>query len=272
MTETDPKHIDALAAEVVEEEPSEKELCQFMFDNFREPIEFICHTEEEAHVIIRNHIRFARAILAKWGRPAAPPAPETPAEALAARPLLEQVAQLGDCIGANTVSQIMAISGRAADWLKENPPGQPVAIEPRGCPLPGACSCVEPTPPAPEPGEVEELVAEIGVLPETELQEMLELNRAATLFQQLSAPAPVPAPVAPAAEHDPSNAAPLLWLLWNHLGSQSPVGQVIREYLRMGRFDRMTQEQIEAADHWSRENRRRLRQQPPAPQPEDPQP
>ena len=35
---------------------------------------------------------------------------------------------------------------RAAAWLRENPPGQPVSIEPRGCPTPGACSCVESTP------------------------------------------------------------------------------------------------------------------------------
>lgn len=65
-------------------------------------------------------------------------------DALAARPLLEQVAAMADCIGAHTVSQITAISDRAAAWLRENPPGQPVSVEPRGCPAPGACSCVEP--------------------------------------------------------------------------------------------------------------------------------
>ena len=78
-----------------------------------------------------------------------PPEPPTVMEALAARPLLEQVARLGDCIGANTVGKIMAISSRAAAWLEANPPGQPVAIEPRGCPTPGACSCVEPATPPP---------------------------------------------------------------------------------------------------------------------------
>lgn len=84
------------------------------------------------------------------GGGAAPPAPETPAEALAARPLFEQVARLGDDAGIGTVARIMAISSRARAWLEGNPPGQPVAIEPRGCPTPGACSCVEPaTPPAP---------------------------------------------------------------------------------------------------------------------------
>ena len=78
---------------------------------------------------------------------AAPPAPD-PREALAARPLLEQVARMGDRIGQHTVGEIAAISDRAAAWLAENQPGQLVAIEPRGCPTPGACSCVEP--PAPE--------------------------------------------------------------------------------------------------------------------------
>ena len=57
----------------------------------------------------------AFADAARWGaqfRPASSPAPEHPAEALAARPLVERMARLGDCIGANTVGQIMAISSR----------------------------------------------------------------------------------------------------------------------------------------------------------------
>lgn len=76
--------------------------------------------------------------------------PAPPAEALAARPLLEQVARMGDCIGQHTVGEILAISDRAAAWLRENPPGQPIDIEPRGCPIPGACACVEPVQPEPE--------------------------------------------------------------------------------------------------------------------------
>ena len=101
--------------------------------------------------IVTETLNRARALLAQPVAKGAPPAPETPAEALAARPLLEQVARLGDCIGANTVGQITAISNRAAAWLRENPPGQPVAIEPRGCPTPGACSCVKPAaPPTPD--------------------------------------------------------------------------------------------------------------------------
>ena len=142
------------------------------------------------------------AVIDRWGRPATPPAPETPAEALAARPLLEQVARLGDCIGANTVGQIMAISSRAAAWLEENPPGQPVAIEPRGCPTPGACSCVETAAPAaPEPGEVGELVdrlgwiaAQLGNFGWSDDSDCVA--RAATLLQQQAAPAPAAVPVA----------------------------------------------------------------------------
>ena len=80
---------------------------------------------------------------------------------LAARPLLEKVARMGDRIGHHTVGEVMAISNQAAAWLEANPPGQPVAIEPRGCPTPGACSCVEPLAqpepegPMPLPGDTE---------------------------------------------------------------------------------------------------------------------
>jgi hypothetical protein len=56
----------------------------------------------------------------------------------------------------------------------------------------------------------------------------------------------IPAPVT----HDLTNAAPLLWVLWNHLGSGSPVGQPIRQYLGMGQFERMTEDQIQAAKQY----------------------
>jgi hypothetical protein len=94
------------------------------------------------------------------------------AEALAARPLLEQVARLGDCIGAHTVGQIMAISSRARAWLQENPPGQPVAIEPRSCPTPGACSCVEPAPPD-HRGVLPMIVSETGACDEPETERII---------------------------------------------------------------------------------------------------
>ena len=77
-----------------------------------------------------------RALLAQ-------PEAESTATQLAARPLLERVARMGDRIGQHTIGEVVAISDQAAGWLEANPPGQPVAIEPRGCPTPGACSCVE---------------------------------------------------------------------------------------------------------------------------------
>jgi hypothetical protein len=70
--------------------------------------------------------------------------PETAVEALAARPLIERLAQLRN----QGFLGVRALANQAAMWLRENPPGQPVAIEPRGCPTPGACSCVEITPPS----------------------------------------------------------------------------------------------------------------------------
>ena len=127
------------------------------------------------------------AAITRWGVPAAPPTPETPAEALAARPLLEQVAAMADCIGANTVGQITAISSRAAAWLRENPPGQPVAIEPRGCPTPGACSCVELAPPAPEPGELGELVELLKLAGRWATSTGVHLDRFAALFDHQEA-------------------------------------------------------------------------------------
>jgi hypothetical protein len=88
------------------------------------------------------------------GRPSpTPPATEALGEALAARPLLEKVARLENSVG-TIFAEVRQLAGQAAAWLRSNPPGQPVTIEPRGCPTPGACSCVELTPPAPAPGDV----------------------------------------------------------------------------------------------------------------------
>ena len=57
---------------------------------------------------------------------------------------MEQMARLVNRPAAPTWGELMTLSSRAAAWLEDNPPGQPIALEPRGCPLPGACSCVEP--------------------------------------------------------------------------------------------------------------------------------
>jgi hypothetical protein len=49
----------AMCAELTDEE-----LLQMLFDNHRGAIEFLCDAEEEAHLMIRNHVKFARAAIA----------------------------------------------------------------------------------------------------------------------------------------------------------------------------------------------------------------
>jgi len=56
---------------------------------------------------------------------------------------------------------------------------------------------------------------------------------------------------APSPTYELTDVAPLLWVLWRHLGAGSPVGQPIRRYLGMEQHDRMTPEQIEAATRWA---------------------
>ena len=120
---------------------------------------------------------------------AEPPAPD-PHDVLAVRPLLEAVVALEVYNG-----PLPALQQRISAWLAENPPGQPVAIEPRGCPAPGACSCVEP--PAPEADAALSLAAIIrqidgsNSLGAAELADAILLHpNAASVFQP-----PAPAPV-----------------------------------------------------------------------------
>jgi hypothetical protein len=143
----------------VVEQPTDAELLGLMHQSMRDDLAEVSRlaalqvaTEPSVFRVTLNYdvVRFARAVLSRWGSPATPPAPEPPAKALAARPLLEKVARLGDVIGQQTVAQVQQLAEQAASWLRENPPGQPVAIEPRGCPTPGACTCVEPALPLPQ--------------------------------------------------------------------------------------------------------------------------
>jgi hypothetical protein len=106
--------------------------------------------------IIRLNELTDRAIAALY-----PAEPESAFTDLATRPLLEKVARMGDCIGQQTVGEIAAVSSQAAAWLDANPPGQPVAIEPRGCPTPGACSCVEPVALSPKEVEAQEAFTQL---------------------------------------------------------------------------------------------------------------
>jgi hypothetical protein len=50
--------------------PTDEELEQLLFDNYRSAIEFACDTKAEGDIVVDNHIDFARAVLARWGIPA----------------------------------------------------------------------------------------------------------------------------------------------------------------------------------------------------------
>ena len=65
----------ATLAQPEPEGPTDEELTQLLFEAFRGPIEFLCDAEEEAHLMIRSHVKFARAVLARWGRPTPQPVP-----------------------------------------------------------------------------------------------------------------------------------------------------------------------------------------------------
>ena len=53
--------------------PTDEELEQFLFDNYRSAIEFACDTKAEGDIVVDNHIAFARAALARYGTPAIQP-------------------------------------------------------------------------------------------------------------------------------------------------------------------------------------------------------
>jgi hypothetical protein len=67
---------DAPAGSLVERvAPTDEELEQFLFDNYRSAIEFACDTKAEGDIVVDNHIAFARAALARYGTPANQPVP-----------------------------------------------------------------------------------------------------------------------------------------------------------------------------------------------------
>ena len=49
--------------------PTDEELEQLVFDNYRIAISFACDSKEEAQVMISSYVKFARAVLARWGQP-----------------------------------------------------------------------------------------------------------------------------------------------------------------------------------------------------------
>ena len=71
-------HARALLAQPELPELTDEVLQQMLFDNYRGAIEFLCDAEEEAHLMIRNHVKFARAAIAadRARRPTPQPLPE----------------------------------------------------------------------------------------------------------------------------------------------------------------------------------------------------
>ena len=63
----------ALLAQPVAVGPTDEELEKLVFDNYSIAISFACDSKEEAQVMISSYVKFARAVLAKWGRPAPQP-------------------------------------------------------------------------------------------------------------------------------------------------------------------------------------------------------
>jgi hypothetical protein len=119
-------------------------------------------------------------------------------------------------------------------------------------PIPGTVELADPTPeaaPVADNGgpqtvhacalDMVNTLAKLGVSAES----LLTLRRA--IREPMGQPTPKPA------THCPTDAASLLWILWNHQGSRSPEGQAIRKYLGIGRFDRMTADQVEAAKNYA---------------------
>jgi hypothetical protein len=99
-----------------------------------------------------------------------------------------------------------------------------------------------------EQWEIVEICREQGHTPWPTATCLLELrSRVEALEREVVVDQPEPAPLA---TEESSAVAPLLWVLWHHLGANSPVGQPIREYLGMGQFEPMSEEQVESAKRW----------------------
>jgi hypothetical protein len=118
----------------------DEELQQMLFDNYRGAIEVLCDAEEEAHLMIRNHVMFARAAVARWGHPTPQPVavserlpgakdcalwldgPEVTPWCWAGKDIdggweWAQISMLG--LGADTLSRIIA-GGGWTHWLPAN--------------------------------------------------------------------------------------------------------------------------------------------------------
>jgi hypothetical protein len=60
------KHFSLETAEL--EGPTDYELAQLFSDSNRQAIKAACSTPEQAAALIRSHMGYARAVLARWGK------------------------------------------------------------------------------------------------------------------------------------------------------------------------------------------------------------
>ena len=65
----------AALAQPEPQEPTDYELAQLFSDSNRQAIKGACSTPEQAAALIRSHMEYARAVLARYGRPAIEPVP-----------------------------------------------------------------------------------------------------------------------------------------------------------------------------------------------------
>jgi hypothetical protein len=116
---------------------SDEELTQFLFERFRGPIEFLCDTEEESHLMIRSHVRFAHAAIA-LDRSRRAPVPPAEGEVGEVGALVEWLRETGDLIQPSHLAEHQRYKRAAALLEQRHQPPQPVAVSER---LPGPEDC-----------------------------------------------------------------------------------------------------------------------------------
>ena len=147
----------AALAQPVGEGPSDEELASFLVDRHRERMEsesaFGCPDFDGAKARAAR-IADARAILARWGRPAAPPAPEVVPVAVEA---LTRLYWWGGMSGSYGYSADVVLGVR--DWIAGGMAGDlpplPAWVADRCPPLPLPAWVADRCPPLPQAGEGE---------------------------------------------------------------------------------------------------------------------
>ena len=116
------------------EGPTDENLTQHLFEGFSGPIEFLCDAEEDTHLMIRSHVKFARAVLARWGRPTPQPADGEVAELVAWMRDRGQERETLHLPGTNLSGELRTapfLLTRAADLLERLSPPLPTPVSER---------------------------------------------------------------------------------------------------------------------------------------------